>query len=214
MEVLSNFVVFEGGDGSGTTTQLEMLRRRFSAPASSLARFWSTFEPTDGPIGRLIRSGLRAETSLLPDTMAYLFSADRNEHLHAKGGIIEHAANGELVISDRYVLSSLVYQGIVCGDSLPKLLNNDFPAPELLFFFDIDPQIALKRMENRPVQEIYEYLDFQIMVQQRYKTLLPYYADNGAKVAVIDASKPAEAVAEEVWTELQKMPIFKIGNRE
>ena len=144
MKILGNFAVFEGGDGSGTTTQIEMLRRRFDPPTSP--RLWPTFEPTDGPIGRLIRSGLRAETGLLPDTMAYLFSADRNEHLHAKGGIIEHAASGELVVSDRYVLSSLVYQGIACGGSLPKLLNNDFPAPELLFFFDIDPQIALKRM--------------------------------------------------------------------
>lgn len=214
MNIIRNFVVFEGGDGSGTTTQLELLRRRFDPPPGSPSLpgqkplLYPTFEPTDGPVGRLIRSGLRGETKLRFDTLARLFAADRNEHLHAAGGVLERAGRGELVVSDRYVPSSLVYQGIECGDELPLLLNNAFPIPELILFFDLDPEIARQRIKNRPELEIYEYLDFQIKVRDRYRSLLPLFRSQGSRVETIDASKAPEEVAEEVWRAIQKMPII------
>ncbi|MDR0645404.1 MAG: dTMP kinase [Treponema sp.] len=196
VEIVKKFVVFEGGDGSGTSTQLELLRGK--------SRVWTTYEPTDGPIGRIIRDALRGETALRPETMARLFAADRTEHLFAKNGVIERCNRGETVVSDRYVLSSLVYQGILCGD-LPFNLNKDFPLPELLFFFDIDSQTAVRRMENRPVREIYEYLEFQELVRERYKTLTPRWQQQGVRVVVIDASKPIEAVAREVAREIDSL---------
>jgi dTMP kinase len=206
MRIIPNFAVFEGGDGTGTTTQLGLLARRFTAAAPV---FHPTFEPTEGPAGRLIRSALKKDPPLLPETLARLFAADRGEHLYGPGGVLERTGRGELVVSDRYVLSSLVYQGIACGDELPRNLNAPFPAPELIVFFDLDPRIAGERLQNRPSLEIYEYRDFQEKVRARYHALLPRFRDQGVRVEVIDASRPPEEVAESVWSALEKMPIIR-----
>ncbi|MDR0442401.1 MAG: dTMP kinase [Treponema sp.] len=207
MDIISNFAVFEGGDGSGTTTQLSLLKERLKNSIKPV--FFSTFEPTDGQIGTLIRAALKKEISLKPETLAMLFAADRNEHLYGQDGVLERSGRGELVVSDRYVPSSLVYQGIECGDELAASLNSRFPAPETLLFFDIEPEIALKRLKGRPSSEIYEYRDFQEKVREKYKTFLGMYRDAGVRVAVIDASKTAEEVADLVWSELSLMPIMK-----
>lgn len=207
MMIIPNFVVFEGGDGSGTSTQMDLLRRR----AGSF--LYCTAEPTEGPVGKLIREALGGKLSLGAETLARLFSADRQEHLYGSGGIVEHCGRGDLVVCDRYVLSSLVYQGITCGqaafgEDLPLLLNRDFPGPELLIFFDLDPDIAAKRLETRAEKEIYEYRDFQVSVRQRYRELLPRYAGEGVRTVTIDASQSPEKVGEAVWNELQKLPIL------
>ena len=211
MEIITNFVVFEGIDGSGTTTQINKLGVFFQQNRNKLflPPFYKTFEPTNGSIGKLIRSGLRKEIHLNPVTMALLFAADRNEHLFCSGGIKERCCRGELVVSDRYIPSSLVYQGITCGQELPERLNRDFPGPELLLFFDVDPEIALSRVARREHREIYEILDFQVKARERYKTLLPQLSAQGTSVETIDASLPLNEVAAEVWKAIQKMPIFK-----
>ncbi|AEF86884.1 dTMP kinase [Treponema primitia ZAS-2] len=208
MIIISNFVVLEGGDGSGTTTQMGQIRRRFAADPN-LPVFHGDFEPTAGPIGVLIREALGGKLPLQPETLAALFSADRREHLYGSGGVVERCGQGELVVSDRYTPSSLVYQGITCGEEPPELLNRDFPGPELLFFLDIDPDIAVKRMENRPSREIFEYRDFQVQVRRRYREILPRFADGGVRVVTINASQSPEKVGEEIWTAMEKMPIFK-----
>jgi len=209
MEILSNFAVFEGGDGSGTSTQLALLGEQFARSHPQGPVFFSTAEPTGGPIGRLIRSALKNDPALQPDTLARLFAADRGEHLYASNGIIERCRRGELVVCDRYVLSSLVYQGIECGGELPRSLNLPFPAPELLLFFDIDPQIAQERLRSRPSLEIFERVEFQKKVRERYHALLDGYRDAGARVEIIDAAQSVEKVAEEVWRQVSKMPILR-----
>ena len=211
MEILKNFVVFEGLDGSGTTTQLNILDDFFHQNQArlSLPSLYITFEPTDGSIGKLIRAGLRKEAAFRPETIALLFAADRNEHIYGSGGAAERCNRGELVVSDRYIASSLVYQGITCGEELPQKLNQDFPGPELLLFFDLDAETAQKRMAAREIKEIYEYLDFQIQVRRRYKALLPQFAAQGVRVVTIDAAPPAEEVARQVWSAVREMPIFK-----
>jgi dTMP kinase len=208
MEILGNFAVFEGGDGSGTSTQLALLGQKFTACRRENPVFFSTSEPVEGPIGRIIRSALKNNPVLQPDTLARLFAADRGEHLYAPNGIVERCKRGELVVCDRYVLSSLVYQGIECGEELPRSLNECFPAPELLLFFDIDPQIALERLQSRPSLEIYEHLEFQKKVRERYHTLLGGYRDAGVRVEIIDASQRVEEAAAEVWSHVLKMPIL------
>jgi len=207
MDIIPNFLVFEGGDGSGTTTQLNLLSERLKGKKPA---FFPTFEPTGGQIGKLIRAALKKEIALKPDTLAMLFAADRNEHLYGPDGIVEHASRGELVASDRYVLSSLVYQGIECGDDLPKSLNALFPAPQTLIFLDVDPEIALQRMKNRAEREIYEYREFQVLVREKYKSLLGSYSNAGVRVEIVDASQTVQEVAERVWSIASQMPIFKI----
>jgi dTMP kinase len=209
MSIIHNFAVFEGGDGSGTTTQLELLGKRFAGPG--LPPFHATREPTGGPIGALIRGVLKGEAVLLPETTARLFAADRNEHLYGPGGVAERCGRRELVVSDRYTPSSLVYQGIACGDGLPASLNASFPLPELLIFFDLDSETALKRIASRPGRDIYEYLDFQIKARSRYKALLPRYGEAGVRVECVDASLPPEDVAELVWRAVKTMPRVEGG---
>jgi len=145
----------------------------------------------------------------MPQTLCLLFAADRNEHLYKTDGILAHIDSGCLVVSDRYVLSSLVYQGIECGDELPQSHNLRFPAPELTIFLDLDPKTALKRMINRDSLEIYEHLDFQKKAREKYKVHIDSYRAAGAKVQVIDASKSAQEVADEVWSIVSQMPILK-----
>ncbi len=181
MQIIPNFLVFEGGDGSGTTTQLKMLSERLKN--SRYPKFFPTFEPTDGLIGRLIRSALKKDADFSPQTLAMLFAADRSEHIYGSKGILERANLNELVICDRYVLSSLVYQGIECGDELPQSLNSRFPAPETLIFLDIDPEIALQR--------------------------IGMYSSAGVRVHTIDASKDADKVAAEVWSAVSQMRLFQ-----
>ena len=206
MKIFENFAVFEGVDGSGTSTQLAILNEKFALRRKPF--FYPTFEPTDGIIGKLIRSALKNNPPLQPETLAALFAADRNEHLYADGGITERCRRGELVVCDRYVPSSLAYQGIECGEDLPRRLNSGFPAPELLLFFDIDPVVSQERMKNRPSLEIYEHLEFQKKVRDGYLGLLDEYRNGGVRVEVIDASQNVEKVAEEVWKYLSKMPIM------
>ena len=211
MKILKNFAVFEGIDGSGTTTQIGVLEDFFrrNRPNLSLPLLHTTFEPTNGSIGILIRSALRGEAAFAPKTVALLFAADRNEHVFGPDGIVEHCGRGEFVVSDRYLPSSLVYQGITCGEEFPTLLNKDFPVPELLLFFDIDPETAQKRISGRRQREIFEYLNFQVQVRERYKSLLQNISAEGVKVEIIDASGTPEEVGAEVWRAIEKMPIFE-----
>jgi dTMP kinase len=205
--IIRNFVVLEGGDGTGTSTQLSILKERLAktarAPLYSIG-----FEPTEGSIGTLIRLALRGDAKLRPDTVARLFAADRGEHLYSEGGVVERAGRGELVVSDRYVPSSLVYQGIACGEELPAALNAAFPKPELILFFDVDPRVAVRRIQARETKDEFEKLDFQILAKERYERILPEYAGTDTRIARIDASRPVEEVSEQVWSEIMKLPIF------
>jgi dTMP kinase len=210
MEILRNFAVFEGGDGSGTTTQLALLEARFRSLPEGAPALHPTCEPTAGPVGAVIRSALKKEIALCPETLARLFAADRTEHLYAPGGVLERCRRGELVVSDRYAPSSLAYQGITCGDGLPRILNASFPVPELLLFFDVDPEIARNRLRNRSALELYEYLEFQQKVRQKYRSLLDEYRNAGVWVETVDATQSPEEVAKAVWSAVGRMPIMNM----
>jgi dTMP kinase len=212
MAVLQNFAVFEGPDGSGTSTQLEILRRRFERLAlegGGVPRAVFTAEPTDGEVGLLLRRALRGEVRLRGETAAYLFAADRYEHLYGEGGLVQALGRGAAAVCDRYILSSLVYQGIECGDELPAVLNRGFPAPELLLFFDVDSETSLARLEKRTRKDVYERPDFQRLVRERYLALLDSCRQEGSRVAVIDAAAGIEAVSEAVWKNIRLLPIMK-----
>ncbi|MDR1443769.1 MAG: dTMP kinase [Treponema sp.] len=206
MDILQNFAILEGPDGSGTSTQMELLKQRFAAAAPGRPVLHTTAEPTGGELGQCIRRALKGELPLRPETLARLFAADRGEHLYGKGGIVERANRGELVVCDRYVPSSLVYQGLECGEELPRSLNSPFPAPRLIIFFDLDPRIAAERIKDRGEREIYEYLEFQIKVRDRYLSLLPVFRAQGSAIVCLDASRRPEEVAAELWAALKTLP--------
>jgi dTMP kinase len=198
--ILKNFIVLEGLDGAGTTTQSNLLYTRCTdrAIAAVLTR-----EPTDHAAGLVIRGILRKKASARPETMAYLFAADRNEHIYGPGGILEMTEKGSHVISDRYLFSSLAYQSVDCEWGFVRALNERFPLPEILIFLDIPPREGEKRLLSREEREIYEFEDFQTRAAAGYKRVLREYAASGMRILTIDAARPPEAIHEQIWEFIQ-----------
>jgi dTMP kinase len=192
---LSRFIVFEGGDGAGTTTQMRRLDETLSRAGIA---HWMTCEPTAKPEGLLIRRILSGELPRDPATLAHLFAADRNEHLRGEDGILEHLSREEVVVCDRYVLSSLAYQGSACGPELPALLNSGFPLPELLLYFDLEPAASIERLGDRESLEIFEELPFQERVRSAYRAAIARYSDSAMRIVPIDASRPIDEVARKI----------------
>lgn len=194
--ILKNFIVFEGIDGAGTSTQIKKICER------NPQKFFQTAEPTSLETGKFLRRMLGGEFSVDEKTNSFLFAADRAEHLYGKNGIIEQINNGKTVISDRYLFSSLAYQSISCGEELPKLLNSTFPLPEILFFFEIDPEISLKRVDSRnEKKEIYEKIETQKKIAMEYEKIISEYENNPSctmKIIRIDATKSIEEISETI----------------
>lgn len=149
------FIVLEGIDGSGTTTQLERLAARLRARGR---RVVATREPTPGPIGLLLREILMGRhanpdgTSMDGRAMALLFAADRRDHLARE---IEPAlAAGCDVISDRYLLSSLAYQAVEADRAWVEQLSKGVRAPDLTLLLDVDLAVAAQRRlkAGRPIE--------------------------------------------------------------
>lgn len=206
--ILRNFIVLEGIDGAGTSTQLSFLKKKLPQDKTLF-----TAEPTDSVTGKFLRSILRGDMELDPGTTAFLFAADRHEHLHCPGGIIETCNNGGITVTDRYLFSSLAYQSASCGEALPRLLNSTFPLPEYLFFFDIEPSVSLKRISGRGVTEIYEKQEFLEKTATEYRKVIKEYQETaketGMNIIILDASKPVAEVSEKIWSILKNMPILK-----
>ena len=194
--ILKNFIVFEGIDGAGTSTQIKKICEK------NPQKFFQTAEPTSLETGKFLRRMLGGEFSVDEKTNSFLFAADRAEHLYGKNGIIEQINNGKTVISDRYLFSSLAYQSISCGEELPKLLNSTFPLPEILFFFEIDPEISLKRVDSRnEKKEIYEKIETQKKIAMEYEKIISEYENNPSctmKIIRIDATKSIEEISEAI----------------
>lgn len=200
--IIKNFIVFEGIDGSGTSTQIKKL-----AESDPNGKIITTAEPTTNETGKFLRKMLAGDFSVDPKTAAYLFAADRCEHIYGKNGVLEQTNAGNIVVSDRYIFSSLAYQSVSCGDELPRLVNSPFPLPEVLFYFVINPEISLKRVESRgEAKEIYEKLDYQIKTAELYEKVICEYendsANNGMKVVRIDATKSIDEIAEIIRKEV------------
>ena len=201
--ILKNFIVFEGIDGAGTSTQIKKLIER------DTRRFVPTAEPTSNETGKFLRRMLGGEFTVDEKTNAYLFAADRCEHIFGKGGVQELCESGKIVVSDRYFFSSMAYQSVSCGEELPKLLNSPFPLPEYLFYFVINPEISLGRVSARgEKKEIYETIEKQKKIAAQYEKVISEYeknaAETGMKIIRIDAEKDIEEIADEIWNILRK----------
>ena len=201
--ILKNFIVFEGIDGAGTSTQIKKLVEH------DTTRFVQTAEPTTNETGKFLRRMLGGEFSVDEKTNAYLFAADRCEHIFGKGGVQELCESGKIVVSDRYFFSSMAYQSVSCGEELPKLLNSPFPLPEYLFYFVINPEISLGRVTARgEKKEIYETIEKQKRIAAQYEKVISEYEKNavetGMKIIRIDAEKDIEEIAAEIWNILRK----------
>ena len=208
--ILKNFVVFEGLDGTGTTSQIRLLQESFASCGRQDAVHF-TCEPTDGSIGKLIRKALSGAEGFDAKTIAYLFGADRCEHIYGKEGILEQLREGKAVFSDRYLFSSLAYQGLAAGKELARAINAPFPLPEYLFFFDLSAKTAMERIEKRNIpREIYEKETFQQKVAAEYQSIFQYYTETEPDMRIIriDAAQTIAEIHEKIWSNVCNLPII------
>jgi len=193
---IKNFVVLEGLDGCGTTTQTALLVKKLGQAGIQAV---STNEPTDGSIGRFIRSVLQKKENVDPFTLALLFSADRNEHVNGKNGIIELAETGKMVICDRYLFSSLAYQSLFMDFDTVAGLNRYYPLPEYLFYIDLSPEECQKRMAARgEAAELFERLELQRKIETNYKKSLALLSGSDMKTTVIDGRSSKEEIHRQI----------------
>ena len=181
------FIVIEGLDGSGKTTQATMLAKKLCQNHNVLL----TAEPSRGKIGAFIRQGCLYEDKRLPtEAEALLFAADRIEHTQKE--VKPALDEGRLVICDRYVYSSLAYQGSA-GLSLDwiKTINARALQPDFSVFIDIAPERVLERLQRK--KSVMETLETQRKVREVYLK----FVEKGELVRV-DGDKPKEAVADEL----------------
>ena len=179
------FIVIEGLDGSGKTTQANLLANKLSKTYSVLC----TAEPSYGKIGTFIREGCLYEEKRLPtEAEALLFAADRIEHM--KNEISPALDEGKLVICDRYVYSSLAYQGSagLSGDWI-KTINARALEPDFAIFIDVSPERVLGRLHRQ--KSVMETLETQQKVREVYMK----YVEKG-ELVLIDGDKPKNIVAE------------------
>ena len=188
------FIVIEGLDGSGKTTQANLL----AAELAKTRKVWLTAEPSHGKIGSFIRECCLYEDTRLPtEAEALLFAADRIEHLQTE---IKPALDaGKVVICDRYTYSSLAYQGSA-GLSLDwiKTINARALEPDFAIFIDVSPEKVIERLQRK--RSVMETLDTQKKVREVYLK----YVEKGELIS-IDGDKPKEAVAGALFVKVSEM---------
>ena len=202
------FIVLEGLDGAGTTTQLSLLAGAFRDAGMPVH---ATFEPTDNQVGLLIRRILAREIAVSAGTMARLFVADRFEHLNDPGnGILSRLDRGEYVICDRYLFSSLAYQSLGCGYETVRDLNASFPLPGVCVFLDVPPEECQKRMHGRAQVELYDELRIQQGILANYELAFREFEEAGGTLLRVDGKLPKERLLSEIWSFLRKRPIVEM----
>ncbi len=156
-------IVFEGIDGSGKTTHSKKLYLKLRE--LGYRSEWTT-EPTEGPIGNIIRKSLEGELELDARILALLFAADRVYHNELMDPLLKE---GKIVISDRYVLSSLAYQGSELPIDWIYSLNRWVKMPDFVIYLDLEPEIAIKRLKSK---EKYHSVDRLRKIRETYLELI------------------------------------------
>jgi dTMP kinase len=193
-------IVLEGIDGSGTTTQARLLCEWLGGRGVAVHL---TREPSDGPVGLLIREVLHgSHAPVAGDTMALLFAADRVDHLARE--ILPVLQRGTHVVTDRYYHSSLAYQAIEADRGWVEELNRRARRPDVTFFLDVPAKEAERRRTaaGRP-EERYDRLEAQTRIAENYRRLperLP-----GEDYRVLDGSRPVDAVQEDLRRAIQAL---------
>jgi dTMP kinase len=163
-------VAFEGLDGSGKSTQLELLAARLRAVGCDVV---TTREPTEFPSGQRIREMARSGEQLEPEEELRWFVEDRR--VHVAEVITPALRSGQIVLTDRYYLSTVAYQGArgldfeeILGDS-----EDEFPIPDLVLLLEIDPQIAFERVHARgsEIEGVFERREFLAKVASVFDAL-------------------------------------------
>lgn len=195
------FIVFEGIDGSGKSTQIGLLKQRLQ---ESGLRCYQTKEPTDGPVGALIRQILTGRMKADSRVIASLFAADRADHLlNEVDGILEKVEQGVTVLSDRYYFSSYAYHGVDMDMNWVIRTNEQNAAllrPTFTIFLDLPVETAMERIrKTRAHTELYEKEERLRKVRANYLSAFALLQKK-ERVLTLDASQPVDKLADAVWS--------------
>lgn len=199
---MSLFITFEGGEGSGKSTVLRKVDERLRENGYQTV---VTREPGGTPIAEQIRNVIldKANTAMDPRTEALLYAASRRQHLVEK--IWPALKEGKLILCDRYLDSSLAYQGGARNLGIENVLNvNRFATedtyPDLTILFDIEPELGLRRIAANASREVnrldLEKMSFHQEVRETFHKIAEMFPD---RFVIVDASKTLEEVVDEVY---------------
>lgn len=189
------FICIEGIDASGKTTQSRRLVRKLLRKGYDAVY---TTEPTNGAIGRLIRKHVLEGKKRIPSVVeALLFAADRVEHVQRE---IQPALKaGKIVVSDRYLYSSLAYQGAAGLDiRWIEEINRWATKPDLAVYLDVPPKVLIERIKRKP--SVMETLENQRKVREVYLKLV-----EDGRLVLVDGTRPIKEVEEEVWKKVSRL---------
>ena len=204
---MSLFITFEGGEGSGKSTAIKTLTKKLEAEGYEIVL---TREPGGTPIAEQIREVIlnKKNVEMDPITEALLYAASRRQHIQEK--IIPALKEGKLVLCDRFLDSSLAYQGGARGLGIDKIYAlNQYATegllPDITVFFDLKPEIGLARIEanaNREVNRLdVEKMYFHEKVHSAFMELAKRFPE---RYLIVDASKSPAEVAEETYKAIAK----------
>ena len=200
-EKRGRFIVFEGIDGAGKTTQIELLEKRLRNMGR---RVYRTAEPTDSSTGGLLRDALSGLTPRSACEMAALFTLDRIFHnVNPVHGIQKMLADGVDVICDRYYYSTLAYQGSEIKGDWAMEMNLNCPEirrPDVCLFLDLTPEQSLSRIsKGRETQEIYENRQKLEQVRRKFYKVFDRLGEE-ERIVVIDANRSVEDIADQIFS--------------
>lgn len=209
------FIVLEGVDGAGTTTHTKTLAASLSARGLPVH---TTREPSDGPIGVMIRQvltgrlvvpGLHGPRPPTWKTMALLFAADRADHVEAE--IEPNLRDGVTVLSDRYYHSSIAYQSATAPEGHDRAdvarwvreINRHARRPDLTIVLDVAPEVAAKRrLERGKGAEIYDDLELQRELTRFYAEIDGHFPDE--RIVHVDSSGTRDEVAAQILAHVRR----------
>ncbi len=199
------FIVFEGIDGAGKTTQIELLEK---ALRESGRRVYRTAEPTESVSGGLLRDALGGVSRRSAGEMAALFVLDRIFHnVNPVNGIEKMLADGVDVICDRYYYSSLAYQGSEINFDWVRDMNLNCPEirrPDLCIFLDLTPEQSMERINNgRVTHEIYESVERLSRVRSQFFHVFDSLPSD--RIAIVNAARAIPNIHSEILSLVVKL---------
>ena len=205
------FIVFEGIDGAGKTTQIELLEKKLKEMGRAVYR---TAEPTESVTGGMLRDALAGISKRTACEMAALFTLDRIFHnVNPVHGIEKMLNDGIDVICDRYYYSTLAYQGSEIKGDWALDMNLKCPEirrPDVCLFLDLTPEQSMERIsKGRVTQEIYETHEKLEQVRRKFYSVFERL-DDDEHIVILDASRSIEEIAEEIFLIVNDETINKI----
>ncbi len=202
------FIVFEGTDGSGKSTQMRLLAEHLKERGIAV---YTTHEPTDSPFGELLHACMCKRVETDEHAIAALFAADRLDHIkNPSYGMLAKLNEGHTVLCDRYYFSSFAYNGGFVPLEWVEELNRpamELLRPDLVLFLDITPEESMRRVARRGATERYETLERQMKIREKFfEVFEKYKGTENVSVIRSEADKSAtqahvRAAVDRLWEE-------------